>query len=77
MKTASSLARTGLALVALTSLLGGCANGFLASRDRTVDAGLQAGDAYREAARRCGPTGVRQTEGSSGSTPSDYVCTGH
>ena len=72
-----ALRSAALALVVLAGALAGCTSDLVSSRDPADNARLQAADAYREAARRCGPAGVRQTEGSPGTTPSDYVCSGH
>jgi hypothetical protein len=68
---------TAALLAASAAGLGACTHAAQDRSDATLTKSLQEDDAYREAARRCGPAGVRQTEGSSGTNPSDYVCRGH
>ncbi len=54
----------------------GCAAQRLAAKDHSDMRGVLKADAYREAARRCGSAGVRLSEDSDGTAPSDYICGG-
>jgi hypothetical protein len=64
-------------LAAAGAAVAGCTHLSQEQADAAVTRSLQEDDAYREAQRRCAGAPIRQSEGSSGTYPSDYVCQGH